>query len=112
MGFEPGFQVLVALHSAHGVAVALKLMQPTLYNPFAKNKELYSIILLNSWNIAVACRLAPDVQSHSCGALLYLTSTATCCEPPSGLENCCRASYYRQYAIISCCRVYCILTGT
>ena len=51
-------QALVTLHGLHGLAVFCKLLSPALYNPLTGYQDWLSIILLNSFNLAVACRFA------------------------------------------------------
>ena len=51
-------QALVTLHGLHGLAVFCKLLSPALYNPLTGYQDWLSIILLNSFNLAVACRYA------------------------------------------------------
>ena len=51
-------QALMTLHGLHGLAVLCKLLSPTLYNPLTGYQDWLSIILLNSFNLAIACRRA------------------------------------------------------
>ena len=57
-------QALVTLHGLHGLAVFCKLLSPALYNPLTGYQDWLSIILLNSFNLAVACRFA-CVKNHA-----------------------------------------------
>ena len=61
----------MTLHGLHGLAVFCKLLSPALYNPFSGYGDWMSIILLNSFNLAVACRCccaaaAPCVHGIAC----------------------------------------------
>lgn len=47
-------QILGALHAIHAVAVFFKLMSPALYS--TARRSMYTLIILNSLNLAVACR--------------------------------------------------------
>ena len=47
--------VLGLLHGAYGLAVMLRVLDPLLYAPMAGPREVWSIVLLNSVNLAVAC---------------------------------------------------------
>ncbi|KAL3147784.1 hypothetical protein ABBQ32_002515 [Trebouxia sp. C0010 RCD-2024] len=47
--------ILGALHAIHAVAVFFKLMSPALYSPGAGRKGMYTLVILNSLNLAVAC---------------------------------------------------------
>ena len=47
--------VLGLLHGAYGLAVMLRVLDPLLYAPMAGPREAWSIVLLNSVNLAVAC---------------------------------------------------------
>ncbi len=49
-------QVLSVVHAIHAVAVFFKLMAPSLYHPSYKVNEMLSIVVLNSFNLAMACR--------------------------------------------------------
>ncbi len=49
-------QVLSVVHAIHAVAVFFKLMAPSLYHPSYKVNEMWSIVVLNSFNLAMACR--------------------------------------------------------
>ena len=68
-------QALVTLHGLHGLAVLCKLASPALYNPFSGYRDWLSIILLNSFNLAVACRsvAGTDPWSHGFGVHLMAT---------------------------------------
>ena len=44
------------VHAIHAVAVFFKLMAPSLYHPSYKVNEMWSIVVLNSFNLAMACR--------------------------------------------------------
>lgn len=56
-----GVQVLGLLHAVHSAAVMCQLLSPALYNPIAGKHGMTSICLLNSFNLAIACRCAVDV---------------------------------------------------
>lgn len=47
-------QILGALHAIHAVAVFFKLMSPALYS--TGRRSMYTLVILNSLNLAVACR--------------------------------------------------------
>lgn len=49
-------QVLSVVHAIHAVAVFFKLMAPSLYHPSYRPHEMWSIVVLNSFNLAMACR--------------------------------------------------------
>ena len=49
-------QILGALHAIHAVAVFFKLMSPALYSPGVGRRNMYTLVILNSLNLAVACR--------------------------------------------------------
>lgn len=51
-------QVLGIIHAIHAVAVFLKVMAPSLYHPRYKAHEMWSIVVLNSFSLAIACRSA------------------------------------------------------
>lgn len=53
-------QILGALHAIHAVAVFFKMMSPALYSPGAgrRGRGMYTLVILNSLNLAVACRYA------------------------------------------------------
>lgn len=78
-------QILGALHAVHAVAVFFKLMSPALYSPGAGRRGMYTLVILNSLNLAVACRYAclqgashvAPLQSHT---LLINTWTVTAFE--------------------------------
>jgi hypothetical protein len=46
---------LGALHGLYGLAVSLRLLDPRLYSPLAGTREVWSIVLMNSVNLAVVC---------------------------------------------------------
>ena len=57
-------------HALHSLAVTLHIMSPALYNPDAGKREAFSIALLNSLTLAVACRcphckLPPLLRSNA-----------------------------------------------
>ena len=47
--------ILGLLHGAYGLLVGLRLLDPRLYSPMAGAAEVWSIVLMNSVNLAVAC---------------------------------------------------------
>ena len=49
-------QVLSVVHAIHASAVFFKLMAPSLYHPSYRAHEMWSIVVLNSFNLAMACR--------------------------------------------------------
>ena len=49
-------QILGALHAIHAVAVFFKVMSPALYSPGVSRTPMYTLVILNSLNLAVACR--------------------------------------------------------
>ena len=49
-------QALGSLHALHALAVLCKALSPSLYNPVAGRSGMTSIVLLNSFNLAIACR--------------------------------------------------------
>ena len=49
-------QVVSIIHAIHAVAVFFKLMAPSLYHPSYRAQEMWSIVVLNSFNLAMACR--------------------------------------------------------
>ena len=53
-------QVLGIIHALHAVAVFFKVMAPSLYHPSYRAREMWSIVTLNSFNLAIACRQAPN----------------------------------------------------
>ena len=57
-------QALICLHGLHGLAVLCKLLSPALYNPFSGYRDWMSIILLNSFNLALACRCGLCASVH------------------------------------------------
>ena len=68
-------QILGALHTIHAVAVFFKFMSPALYSPGVGRK--YTLVILNSLNLAVACR--------SANALLLPATTARAAAPISAV---------------------------
>ncbi|KAK9809330.1 hypothetical protein WJX73_005806 [Symbiochloris irregularis] len=46
---------LGSLHALHAVAVMSKALSPSLYNPLAGRHAMTSLVLLNSFNLAIAC---------------------------------------------------------
>jgi len=44
------------VHAVHAIAVFFKLMAPSLYHPSYRAHEMWSIVALNSFNLAMACR--------------------------------------------------------
>ena len=79
-------QALVTLHGLHGLAVFCKLLSPALYNPFSGFRDWSSIILLNSFNLAVACRsdallcCSPSLQG--CRHQIYCSTYYSFCGNP------------------------------
>ena len=65
-------QILGALHAIHAVAVFFKLMSPALYSPGAgrRGRGMYTLVILNSLNLAVACRYA--CCPHASVSLFFL----------------------------------------
>ena len=61
-------QILGALHAIHAVAVFFKLMSPALYSPGAgrRGRGMYTLVILNSLNLAVACRYDRLLHSVVC----------------------------------------------
>ena len=49
-------QILTVVHALHALFVFFKIMAPSLYNPSYRAHEMWSIVLLNSFNLAMACR--------------------------------------------------------
>ncbi|DBB07470.1 TPA: hypothetical protein ACH3X3_008941 [Trebouxia sp. C0006] len=47
--------ILGALHAIHAVAVFFKVMSPALYSPGVGRRNMYTLVILNSLNLAVAC---------------------------------------------------------
>lgn len=46
---------LGALHALYGMLVTLRLLDPKLYSPMAGPREVWSIVVMNSFNLAVVC---------------------------------------------------------
>ncbi|KAI7840166.1 hypothetical protein COHA_005949 [Chlorella ohadii] len=46
---------LGVLHGLYGLAVSLRVLDPRLYSPLAGTREVWSIVLMNSVNLAVVC---------------------------------------------------------
>jgi hypothetical protein len=53
--FLGSLAALGTLHAAYALAVALRLLRPRLHSPTAGARQAWSIVLLNSVNLAVAC---------------------------------------------------------
>ena len=70
-------QILGALHAIHAVAVFFKLMSPALYSPGADRKGMYTLVILNSLNLAVACRYVCLSLHVIC--LPHCVATPSCC---------------------------------
>ena len=49
-------QILAGLHTLHAVAVFFKLMSAALYSPGVGRRSMYTLVVLNSLTLAVACR--------------------------------------------------------
>ena len=55
-------QVLGVVHAVHAIAVFFKLMAPSLYHPSYRAHEMWSIVALNSFNLAMACRYTASID--------------------------------------------------
>ena len=68
-------QILGALHAIHAVAVFFKLMSPALYSPGAgrRGRGMYTLVILNSLNLAVACRYACSLHAAVFFGSLWVT---------------------------------------